>query len=367
MIELSPDERIEPVCRHFGTCGGCSMQDWPEPQSLAWKRDALVQALAKAGYENPPVADIVAAPMGTRRRADFALAREGGRAILGLHAARSKAVIDLTECKLVLPQIEAMIAPLRGLAATLRGFRKQGSAIVSALDQGLDVTLVLDGEPNADDRVRLIGFAREHDLLRISLGDEPVAVLRDPVITFDGIKVAAPPAAFLQPSAEGEAAIRAAVLAALPAALRPKSRIIELYAGIGTLSFALVQRARVHAVEGNAAAAAALTGAAHANNLAGRITVEARDLARRPVLPAELKGIAALVLDPPFDGAGPQMRAITIARPPSVIYVSCNPQALARDGRALHDAGYRLASATPIDQFPASAHLEAVAAFECRK
>jgi 23S rRNA (uracil1939-C5)-methyltransferase len=360
---LSPDQRIEAACRHFGACGGCSMQDWPEPVALSWKRAELTAALVKAGYENPGVGDIIAVPMGMRRRADFALARQEGRAVIGLHAARSRTVIDLTECPLVLPEIEALIAPLRQLAATLQGFRRQGSAVVSALDQGLDLTLQLDGEATDDDRGRLIAFARAQNLLRISLGSEPVAVLREPLISFGGIKVTAPPAIFLQPSAQGEAAIRDAVLAALPAKINRKARIVELYAGIGTLTFSLVQQGRVHAVEGNEAAARALAGAANANNLAGRITVETRDLARRPLLPADFKGAAAVVLDPAYDGAGPQMRGIASAKPPVVIYVSCNTQALARDARILCDAGYGLACATPIDQFPASSHLEAVVAF----
>jgi 23S rRNA (uracil1939-C5)-methyltransferase len=358
-----PDQTVEPVCCHFGACGGCSLQDWPTPDQLAWKRDQLITALVKAGYENPPVSDIIAVPMGVRRRADFALARQEGRAVLGLHEARSKAVIDLAECPLVLPEIAALMPPLRALAATLQGFRKEGSVIVIALDDGLDVTIRLDGEATAEDRARLVAFARAQNLLRISLGDEPVAVLRDPVISFGGIKVTAPPAAFLQPSLAGEMAIRDAVLAALPEKINRKARVIELYAGIGTLSFCLVQHGRVHAVEGNAASATALAAAANANNLAGRITVETRDLARRPLLPADFKGAAALVLDPPFDGAGPQMRGITLAKPPCVIYVSCNPQALVRDARSLRDAGYRLISATPIDQFPASSHLEAVVVF----
>ena len=342
------------------------MQDWPAPDQLAWKRGQLVAALAKAGYEHPQVSDIIAVPMGARRRADFALARQEGRAVLGLHAARSKAVIDLAECPLVLPDIAALIPPLRSLSAKLQGFRKEGAAIVTALDQGLDVTIRLDGAATAEDRLRLIAFARAQNLLRISIGDEPVVVLRDPVITFGGIKVTAPPGAFLQPNAAGEAAIRHAVLAALPEKINRKARIIELYAGLGTLSFCLVQHGRVHAVEGNAAASAALAAAVNANNLAGRITIEPRDLARRPLLPADFKGAAAVVLDPPFDGAGPQLRGITVAKPPCVIYVSCNPQALARDARALRDAGYRLVSATPVDQFPASAHLEAVVAFAQR-
>jgi 23S rRNA (uracil1939-C5)-methyltransferase len=360
---VAADERIDPACRHFGACGGCSMQDWPEAAALDWKHRQLIAALVKAGYGTPPVGEIIAVPMGVRRRADFALARQEGRVVIGLHAERSKTVIDLTECPLVLPAIAALIPPLRTLTAQLQGFRKQGAAIVTALDQGLDVSISLDGEATAEDRTRLIAFARARNLLRVSIGDEPIAVLRDPVIGFGGVKVTPPPAAFLQPSAQGEAAISKAVLKALPGAIPRKSRIIELYAGIGTLTFSLVQQGRVHAVEGNQAAAKALAIAANTNNLAGRITVETRDLARRPLPPADFKNAAAVVLDPAFDGAAPQMRNIAQAKPPRVIYVSCNPQALGRDGRILREAGYRLATVTPIDQFPASSHLEAVAVF----
>jgi 23S rRNA (uracil1939-C5)-methyltransferase len=361
--DLPANERIDPACRHFGACGGCSMQDWPEAAALDWKRRQLIAALAKAGHTDPPVGEIIAVPMGVRRRADFALARREGRVVIGLHAARSKTVIDLAECPLVLPAIAALIPPLRTLAAQFQGLRKQGSAIVTALDQGPDVTITLDGEATAEDRARLIAFARARNLLRVSIGDEPVAVLRDPVIGFGGIKVTPPPAAFVQPSTQGETAIREAVLAALPAIINRKSRIIELYAGIGTLTFSLVHRGRVHAVEGNQAAAKALAVAANANNLAGRISVETRDLVRRPLLPADFKEAAAVVLDPAFDGAAPQMRAIAQAKPPCVIYVSCNPQALGRDARTLREVGYKLAAVTPIDQFPASSHLEAVAVF----
>ena len=339
------------------------MQDWPEAAALAWKRDLLIAALTRAGFANPPVGEVIAVPMGRRRRADFALARAEGRAVLGLHEARSKAVIDLAECPLVVPEIAVLIAPLRGLAATLQGFRKQGSAIVNALDHGLDVTLILDGPATAGDRARLVEFARARNLLRISLGDEPVIVLRDPAMTFNDVKVIAPPAAFLQPSAQGEAAIRDAVLAGLPDAIPRKGRIVELYAGIGTLSFALAGRARVHAVEGSEAAAKSLATAVNGQGLAGRITVETRDLARRPLLSGDFKGAAAVVLDPPFDGPGPQMRNMLAAAPKRVIYVSCNPDALSRDAKLLREGGYGLAAATPIDQFPASSHLEAVAVF----
>ncbi|MCF3946861.1 class I SAM-dependent RNA methyltransferase [Acidiphilium sp. AL] len=360
---MSSTGTVPAVCRHFGICGGCTEQDVPEQIYHAAKRERLIEALARAGFADAPVAEMIAIPMGTRRRVDFALLRQGGAVRLGLHAAKSRDVVDIAECPLALPAIAALIAPLRELVAKLSGFRKSGSVLINALDHGLDVSLALDGAASAADRSWLIAFARDHALLRISLGDEPVLVLREPTLDLGGLTVIPPPGGFLQPTVAGEAAIRAAVVAGLPGKLTRKSWIVELYAGVGTLTGALAGHARVHAVEGNKAACAALEAGVRQDGLAGRITVEARDLARRPVTVKELAGAACVVLDPPFDGAGSQIGAILESKVPRAIYVSCNPDVLAREAKLLRQAGYRVVAAAPIDQFPASAHLESVVVF----
>jgi 23S rRNA (uracil1939-C5)-methyltransferase len=97
--------------------------------------------------------------------------------------------------------------------------------------------------------------------------------------------------------------------------------------------------------------------------LAHNVEVRHRDLARQPLLPADLAGSAAVVLDPPHAGATAQMPAIAAAKCRRVIYVSCNPAALGRDARVLQAAGYRVLAATPIDQFLWSARLESVVVF----
>lgn len=163
-----------------------------------------------------------------------------------------------------------------------------------------------------------------------------------------------PAGAFLQASREGERAIVDAVLAALPA--KP-GRIAELFAGSGSLTHALSARGPVTAYEGDAAAVAALRRAG--NN---RVTPVHRDLARQPLQPAELKGAGAIVLDPPYAGAAAQMPALAASGVP-IIYVSCNPGALARDARALLAAGYRVGSVAGIDQFLWSSSVEAVVGF----
>ena len=364
-VERTAPERVAPACRHFGTCGGCVLQHGSDGFVAAWKSGLLADALRRAGFDDLVPGPIQVTPVASRRRADLAIMRLGRRVLLGLHVGRGKDIVDIAECPVLAPDIAALIGPLRDCLAGLAVPRREGSAVINLLDNGPDVLLRLDGEPGASDRAALIAFARAHDLPRISVArgpapPEPLAIFRTPLVALSGVAVAPAPGAFLQASREGEAAIVSAVLAGLPDKLPARARVVELFAGCGTLSFALAGRARVVAFEGDGPAVAALRQAASQAGLANRISVTQRDLARQPLQVVEMKDAAAVVLDPPFAGAPMLMAAIAAARPGRVIHVGCNPVALARDLRPLHEAGYRVLAATPIDQFRYSARLESV-------
>jgi 23S rRNA (uracil1939-C5)-methyltransferase len=116
-------------------------------------------------------------------------------------------------------------------------------------------------------------------------------------------------------------------------------------------------------VEGDEAALAALWTAARQAGLEGRVSAEARDLARRPLDASELAGFDCAVFDPPRAGARAQAEAFAASDLPAVIAVSCNPNTFARDARILVDGGFTLAEVTPLDQFPWSGHVELVAGF----
>jgi 23S rRNA (uracil1939-C5)-methyltransferase len=351
-------------CQHYGTCGGCAV----DSLTAIDKRGLLIAALTKAGDPNPDVAPLITTPLNSRRRADLAATRHGTSIALGLHRARSAEVVDMQDCILLDPRIFALLPPLRALLRSLESFRRAASVIINLLDHGPDILLRLDAGLTTPDRRRLIAFAQDHNALRISAAKddaapELVAMLQPPVITLSGVAVEPPPGAFLQASRAGEAAIIAAIIAGLPK-LKPKAKLIELYAGIGTIGFALAQHARVAAYEGAADAAAAQDKAIRNANLAGRMSIFHRDLARRPLQPSEFTGAAAVILDPPYAGAGPQIKFLAAAAIPRVIYVSCNPAALTMDAYQLHQSGYKLLAATPIDQFPFSENVESVIIFE---
>lgn len=359
--------RVAPPCPHFGVCGGCVLQHWDANSYCNWKTDLLREALRRAGFAEEALPPLACTAPRQRRRMDLAVARQGQALVIGLHA-RGGPVVELQDCLVLDPALFALAASLRPVLRRLRGIRRQASIAANRLDAGIDVLLRTDSALNLQDRSALIGWAHDAQVLRLSWAldetePEPLALLRPPVITLSGVPVTPPPGAFLQASPAGEAAILAAVLAGLPDRLGKRSRIADLYAGCGTISFALAQHARVAAFEGERGAAGALRAAANAAGLAGRVEVAHRDLARQPLIASELAGFAAVVLDPPFAGAAAQMPFLAAARPDRVIYVSCNPAALGRDASVLRAAGYRLIGASPIDQFLWSARLESVCVF----
>ncbi len=340
------------------------LQDWQDEAYIAHKCELLATSLHRAGFRRVALSPPTRTGPGERRRVDMAVRRTRNGVVLGLHQQRSTTIVDLSTCLVLHPDLMALLPPLRVLLSRFRALRREGSVIVNRLDSGPDVLLRTDGRLQLADRIALAEFIRAHALPRIAWArgndePEPVAILRTPTTCVAGITITPPPGAFLQATASGERAIVARVLDALPA----KGRIAELFAGCGTITFALATRARVAAWEGDAASVSALRTAANKAGLAGRIEVMQRDLVRQSLQAKELSSFAAVVLNPPFAGAAVQIAQIAAARNPVVIYVSCNPATLSRDARLLCQAGYRVTAATPIDQFLWSTRRESVVVF----
>jgi 23S rRNA (uracil1939-C5)-methyltransferase len=364
--------RAAPPCRHFGGCGGCALQHLDDALYAEAKRAIVTEALARHGLAGAPVAALRRLPAGTRRRVRFTLSRPPRAAALplvGFAERASHRLVDLAECPVLDPRLVALAAPLRRLAGALLAPGESGHATVQAVAGGVDLLLDLPAMPGLDRLEALAAFAEAEDLARLawrsaeSGGPVPLAQRRPVQAVFGGIAVDVPADGFLQATPEAEAALTEAVVAAVGKA----ETVADLFAGLGTFTFALAGalagKRRVHAVEGAAAAVAALTAAARRAGLAGRIDAERRDLQARPLEPDELARCDAVVFDPPRIGAAPQAVALARSRVPTVVAVSCNPASFARDAATLVAGGYRLLGVQPIDQFVWSSHIELVAGF----
>ncbi len=354
--------RRAPPCRHFGSCGGCTLQHLDETSYRAWKRARLDAAFARAGAGAPTVHPLVVVPPGDRRRLGLALARSEGRALVGLRARHGHRIIDLEACPVAMPALTALFAPLRASLVAWLADDTVVHAWATATADGVDLVLVGPSTLSLGARQALAELAVGADLARLSWQPaadrpiEPIAARRPVTLGIGPFTVALPPTGFLQPSPTGEAALLAAVRAAFAGGL-PR-RIADLYAGVGT--FGLPLAADGHSVRAFDADAAAIA-AAHGPGAA--FSAACRDLGAAPLTAAELAGFDAVVFDPPRAGAAAQAAELARSAVPEVIAVSCNPASFARDASALATGGYRLIEVTPVDQFLWSAHLELVARF----
>lgn len=379
-----------PPCRHFPRCGGCQLQHLDEETLAAFVRDRVVLAAEGQGLAAERVATVHLSPPCSRRRATLHAANAGGRPQIGFNEERSHRTVDMHECHVLAPELFALVAPLRAMLARRRG--KYALTIELALtDQGPDCAikgLEVDG---LEETERLTEFCRANGLARLTLdqgwGPEGFWEPEPVTVTLSGVPADFPPGAFLQATADGEEALAAAVREWLGGC----GRVADLFAGLGTFTFALTSAVRPELVEGrdpganrgstssrrtevvgagpSAVLAAEAARDAHlacrtAANRA-RLPVEAahRDLFRNPLRPEELQGFDGVVLDPPRAGARGQVAQLAASGVPRIAYVSCNPASWARDARTLVEAGYRLAELRPVGQFRWSTHVELASLF----
>jgi 23S rRNA (uracil1939-C5)-methyltransferase len=355
-------QRISPPCRHFGRCGGCTLQHLAPDLYASFKSRIITDALARQGIHDVQLRPIEISPRGSRRRATLEAKRDGNRIMLGFHEAASHSVVDMLECPILSPALTALLPPLRSLLNTLLPARGAATITLDESDRGVDLGLKLPGSPDLAALEMLAAFAASQDIARLWWQDRagapmPIAERRRPSVRLGDVDVDLPPAAFRQATAAGELALTRAVIEAAGSA----QHIADLFAGIGTFTLPLSAR-RVHAVEQSSAALDALAAAVRRAQCTG-LTVKRRDLFSRPLLPAELNRYDAVLFDPPRAGAAAQCDQLAQSTVPTVIAVSCNPASFARDAAILLNGPYRLEWVLPVDQFLWSNHVELVAVF----
>ncbi len=362
VIEPSAD-RIAPVCKHYGVCGGCSLQHMGEAPYKDFKRQQVIDALSSRGIETP-VDDVVVCGKGSRRRAVFAAVLAGHKVLFGYHTAKSNRLVDIEECPVIAPEIMKAVPRLRKLAAVILPRKGELKFTVTTTQSGLDVAIGGLGKTKDKHYLELSQAAVENDFARLTVDGETIIEIRSPLLDMSGTAVPIPAGGFIQAALNAEKAMGELLAEGLSGC----KRVADLFCGAGTLTFRIAQFANVHAVEGEASSLKALDlGLRRAKGLK-KVTTERRDLFRRPIVAKDLdnfgKGYDGVVFDPPRAGAHAQAQELAKSPVKKIVAVSCSPASFARDLRELLDGGYEIKRVVPIDQFLYSPHVEVVALLE---
>jgi tRNA/tmRNA/rRNA uracil-C5-methylase (TrmA/RlmC/RlmD family) len=369
-VLLASPDRVGAPCRyaHPGGCGGCDFQHAAPPAQRRLKAAVVAEQLKRiAGLECAvTVQELSPEAVGWRRRIRFAVADDGR---VGLREHRSHRVIEVERCLLGMPGVDrppswsgtAASVPLKpDEVEVVRDDHSRTAVLAHHLQRA--------GEParpgrNPKDRRRRRPPQRHNRRPPSAIQTTLVSGPDTLAFTVRGAEFAVHPGGFWQAHSAAPDAFVAAVLGA--AGLQPGQRALDLYAGAGLFTVFLAQAAgptgSVIALEVDRRAVDDARG-----NLAAHPSASVR---HAPVSPAALASACeelgppdVIVLDPPRSGAGPQIiRAILSTGARRVVYVACDPAALARDVAAAGRAGWKLADLTAFDAFPMTHHVECVA------
>jgi 23S rRNA (uracil1939-C5)-methyltransferase len=345
--------RVEPPCPHFGPgkCGGCHFQHIAYEAQAEFKREVVVDQLARlGGLRDVNVRDIVGAaePWGYRNHAQFSIAPTGR---LGFLTADTHHVVPVEECLILDPLLDDLWAALDMEWPQLHRLSLRCGSATGDLMAVFELNHYQDFDIEVDFPVSCV----------LLLADGEVVVLMgNPFLAehVSGRDYRISAGSFFQVNTGGAEALVALVRAALSPA--GGETLLDLYCGVGL--FALNLAGDVGPVIGVESDPSAIADFEH--NAQGLQQVELLEGKVQAVLPRFDRQVDLLLLDPPRAGAGKQVVG-EIARlaPQRVVYVSCDPATLARDARHLTHAGYQLAELQPVDLFPQTYHVESVALF----
>ncbi len=398
-LQGRPPAGIAPRCQHEGACGGCGWQHLAYEDQLAAKRRQLESRLRSAlGDLVPtvlPVLDAdgrsgtaVQAPWGFRHKVHFVCApgRAEAPLTLGHFATGGQSVVPVTECPV---HAEAGNRTAFGLLETCRRLGVPGATpdgrsgllrhivvrVGRATGEQLVTLVVTDARDPRVSRLTaaLADAAQPPDGLHVNVlrgrssylfGPETRKIrghswLREQVA---GLSFLVGPTAFFQTNVSAAETLVRLVLDAVPAG---GDHVLDLYAGTGLFALPLARRGhRVLGIEEYPAAVESGRRSQRLNAIDGRdcrlVCSRAEDL---PAVRAQ-----AVVLDPPRRGCAERVlrKLAREVQPEVLVYVSCDPESLARDLRTWFGClprrgpGYRIATVQPLDMFPHTPHLETV-------
>ncbi len=375
------DDRVEPACPFAGDCGGCQGRHMAYGRTLALKRQIVVDALSRlGGVSAPQVRETLGcdAPDRYRNKAEYPIAWQDGRPVIGMHAAASRRVVPIDDCLLQAPQ---SVQALRWFAARLPALAcaRQLKGLVTRVNRAGELMLTVCADAPIRSAIEdLVPELRKalpmlKSLYLCRLNRHPAhaldgrcdrlwgaEALRETLL---GLDFEVSPQSFFQVNPAQTERLYSAALEAAGIAPGCCLNVLDAYCGAGTITLAAARAAkRALGIEIVAPAIADARRNAAVNGLSERARFLCGDAAREiPRLLARGERFDAAILDPPRKGCDAALlQALAAAQIPAVAYVSCNPATLARDVKLLSSLGYRLKWAQPVDMFAWTGHVEVV-------
>ncbi len=375
VLRPAPD-RVTPRCRHFGTCGGCSLQHLEHGAQLAAKGRVVADALSRIGGLVPDqwLPPLTGPAFGYRRRARLGCkyVDKKGKVLVGFRERSSPLLADLASCEVLAPPVGALLVELAELVGSLDIRRRVAQIEVAVGDDAAALVLRVLDEPGTLDLERLRAFEDRHGIaLYLQPGGlDTVRPLSARAVALryalpglpDGLEFA--PTDFIQVNGELNRHMVARAIELLDP--RPGDRALDLFCGLGNFSLPLARRvASVDGVEGDAALVARARANAARNDIANAAFHVANLAAESQSGDWARARYDLVLLDPPRAGAREVLAVATVSRPRRLVYVSCHAGSFARDAGILAgQLGYRLAATGIMDMFPQTSHVETIAMFE---
>ncbi|MEB2440212.1 23S rRNA (uracil(1939)-C(5))-methyltransferase RlmD [Citrobacter braakii] len=358
----SPQREV-PRCPHFGVCGGCQQQH----ASISLQQRSKSAALSR--LMKCEVSDVIAdTPWGYRRRARLSLnyRPKEQKLQMGFRKSASSDIIDVKQCPILVPQLEALLPHIRACLESLQGLRHLGHVELVQAGSGTLMILRHTAPLSVQDKEKLECFSHSQGLsLFLAPQSEILESISEESPWYDsnGLRLTFSPRDFIQVNEGVNQQMVARALEWLD--VQPEDRVLDLFCGMGNFTLPLAtQAANVVGVEG--VPALVEKGRENAlNNGLHNVTFFhenlEEDVTRQPWAK---NGFDKVLLDPARAGAAGVMQHIIKLEPIRVVYVSCNPATLARDSDALLDAGYVIRRLAMLDMFPHTGHLESMVLFE---
>ncbi len=360
--------RVKPSCQHFTKCGACIAQHMHTDFYDEWKKSNLTYALQQHDIDKTIDDyigfDVSKRDVNCRRRIKIAAKRTKKSVMIGYHKAESHDIIPLDHCPIITKNIMQVIPQLAEFIKPMMS--RKGISYISISDYSGALEIALDNvkyEHNYDEINYVNEKSVELNLARLVINDELILQRKDLFETFNTVKVSPVAGGFMQAVKAAETSMSDYVIKHLQAV---KGDIVDLFAGIGTFSFALAKSHKITAFDSDKFAIEALS---EGYNRSGgdvsiklkQVTATARDLFRRPLFKDELNKFAAAIIDPPRAGAEAQVKQLCDSKINQIVYISCNANSFGRDAKKLIAAGFKIEHLAAIDQFKYSSHLELVA------